>query len=394
MNLPKQIGIDASRIAVAARTGTEHYTYELLAALARRDRRTDYTLYCNQPPAALPPLGPNFALRRIPFPRLWTHARLSVELFARAPDVLFVPAHVLPLGAPLRRSTRTVVTIHDLGYLRFPEAHTRAHRFYLRLSTLWSARAATRLIAVSSATRDDLVRVARVPAAKITVVHHGLSERFRPVEDPETIVAVLERYRLRDTEKGRHGDTEAPLAYFLYVGTVQPRKNLVRLIEAFAQMVQANDPNVQSAICNLQLVIAGKRGWLTEAIERRAVELGISERVRFTGYVADEDLPALLSGALAFVLPSLYEGFGMPVLEAMACGAPVLASNTSSLPEVAGDAALLVDPTDTMALTNGLARLAADAELRVDLRARGLARAATFTWDRCAEETLAVLRGE
>jgi glycosyltransferase involved in cell wall biosynthesis len=140
-------------------------------------------------------------------------------------------------------------------------------------------------------------------------------------------------------------------------------------------------------------VIAGKRGWLSESIERRAAELGIAERVRFTGYVADEDLPALLSGALAFVLPSLYEGFGMPVLEAMACGAPVLASNTSSLPEVAGDAALLVDPEDTAALATGLARLAADAELRAQLRARGLARAAEFTWDRCAEETLAVLRG-
>jgi glycosyltransferase involved in cell wall biosynthesis len=402
MNLPKQIGIDASRIAVAARTGTEHYTYELLAALARRDRRTRYTLYCNQPLAALPPLGANFVLRRIPFPRLWTHIRLSAELLARAPEVLFVPAHVLPLGAPLRRSTRTVVTIHDLGYLRFPEAHTRAHRLYLRLSTLWSARAATQLIAVSSATRDDLMRLARVPATKITVVHHGLSERFRPVEDPAAITAVLERYglgdketrRQGDKETRRQGDTEAPFAYLLYVGTVQPRKNLARLIESFAQLLQATDGNLQSAICNLQLVIAGKRGWLTEAIERRAVELGIAERVRFTGYVADEDLPALLGGALAFIFPSLYEGFGMPVLEAMACGAPVLTSNSSSLPEVAGDAALLVDPEDTAALAEGLARLATDAGLRADLRMRGLARAAAFTWDRCAEETLAVLRGE
>jgi glycosyltransferase involved in cell wall biosynthesis len=386
MNLPKHIGIDASRIAVAARTGTEHYTYELLAAIARRDRRTRYTLYCNQLPAALPPLGPNFALRRIPFPRLWTHARLAAELLARAPDVLFVPAHVLPLGAPLRRSLRTVVTIHDLGYLRFPEAHTPAQRLYLRLSTLWSARAATRLIAVSSATRDDLIGLASVPAEKISVVHHGLSNRFHMVEDPTAIKAIQERYDIRPP-------------YFLYVGTIQPRKNLVRLIEAFAQ---ANDPNLQSAIlrlrsgqvCNLQLVIAGKRGWFSESIERRAAELGISERVRFTGYVADDDLPALLSGALAFVLPSLYEGFGMPILEAMACGAPVLASTTSSLPEVAGDAALLADPQDTTAIADGLARLASDAELRAELRARGLARAATFTWDRCAEQTLAVLRGE
>ena len=392
MTLISHIGIDASRIAVTARTGTEHYTYELLAALARRDRRTRYTLYCNQPPAALPPLGPNFVLRRIPFPRLWTHVRLSAELLARAPDVLFVPAHVLPLGAPLRRRTQTVVTIHDLGYLHFPEAHTRAHQLYLRLSTLWSARTATRLIAVSSATRDDLVRLARVPATKITVVHHGLSERFQPVEDPAAIATVLERYGLRDTETRRPGDTEKPCAYFLYVGTVQPRKNLVRLIEAFAQATETTSGNLQSAICDLQLVIAGKRGWLSESIERRAAELGIAERVRFTGYVADEDLPALLSGALAYVLPSLYEGFGMPVLEAMACGAPVLASNTSSLPEVAADAALLVDPMDTAALANGLARLAADAELRTELRARGLARAAGFTWDRCAEETLAVLK--
>jgi glycosyltransferase involved in cell wall biosynthesis len=381
------IGIDASRIAVAARTGTEQYTYELLAALARRDRQSRYTLYCNQPPAALPPLGPNFALRRIPFPRLWTHVRLSAELALRPPDTLFIPAHVLPLGAPLRQHTRTVVTIHDLGYLRFPEAHTPAQRLYLRLSTRWSAQAATRLIAISTATRDDLVRYIGVRPEKIAVVYHGLSPRFRPVEDPAALAATQERYSIRPP-------------YFLYVGTVQPRKNLVRLIEAFAQILQISDfrlqitdPNLQSAIYNLQLVIAGKRGWLTETIERRAAELGVAERVRFAGYVADDDLPALLSGALGFVFPSLYEGFGMPVLEAMACGAPVLTSATSALPEVAGDAALLVDPADTAAIAEGLARLATDAALRADLRARGLARAAQFTWERCAEETLAVIVG-
>ncbi|MBK9711814.1 MAG: glycosyltransferase family 4 protein [Kouleothrix sp.] len=382
-----QIGIDASRVAVAARTGTEHYTYELLAALARRDRRSRYTLYCNQRPAALPPLGANFALRRIPFPRLWSHARLSAELLLRPPDTLFVPAHVLPLGAPLARRMRTVVTIHDMGYLHFPEAHTPAQRLYLRLSTAWSARAATRLIAISGATRDDLVRYAGARPEKIAVIHHGVSPRFRPVEDTAAIEEAMRRYGIAG-------------AYLLYVGTVQPRKNLARLIEAFAQTLQIverrlqiDDPHLQSTICNLQLVIAGKRGWLTEAIERRAAELGVADRVVFAGYVADDDLPALLSGALAFVFPSLYEGFGMPVLEAMACGAPVLAANTSSLPEVAGGAALLVDPADTGAIADGLARLSADAGLRADLRARGRERAAAFTWDRCAEQTLRVLLG-
>ena len=374
-----QIGIDASRIAVTARTGTEHYTYELLAALARLDRRDRFTLYCNARPAALPPLGPNFMLRAMPFLRLWTHVRLSAELVLRAPDVLFVPAHVLPLGAPLRR-TRTVVTIHDMGYLHFPAAHTPLQRRYLWLSTWWSARAASHVIAISGATRDDLVRYTGICPEKVTVIHHGLSARFHPIDDPAVLAATQARYGI-----------DRP--YFLYVGTVQPRKNLERLIEAFARAVRLGDPDRLPASGPLQLVIAGKRGWLTEAIERRAAELGVAEWVIFTGYVPDADVPALLSGALAFTFPSLYEGFGMPVLEAMACGAPVLAANSSSLPEVAGDAAILADPTDTAAITAALLRLACEPALRAELRARGLARAAQFSWERCAEATLRVLRG-
>lgn len=373
------IGIDASRIAIDERTGTEHYTYELLAALAPQDRQTRYTLYCNRRPRALPPLGPNFTLRHIPFPRLWTHARLSAELALHPPEVLFVPAHVLPLGAPLQRLTRTVVTIHDLGYLHFPAAHTRAQRLYLRLSTQWSAWAATRLIAISAATRDDLVRFTGVAREKIAVVHHGLAARFRPVEDPAQLAAAQARYGIRSP-------------YLLYVGSIQPRKNLLRLIDAFAAAVQPVDASRPPALRDLHLVLAGKRGWLSEAIERRAAERGVADRVRFVGYLPDADVPALLSGALTFAFPSLYEGFGMPVLEAMACGTPVLTATTSALPEVAGDAALLVDPSDQAAIAEALAQLAISATLRADLRARGLERAAQFTWARCAAETLAVLR--
>lgn len=374
----KHIGIDISRLSVAHRTGTEHYSYELLSALARHDHRNRYTLYCNRPPATLPLLPPNFTLRTIPFPRLWTHLRLSAEMQRHPPDVLFVPSHVIPLVHP----PRAIVTIHDLGYLAFPETHPFARRLELHLTTLWSTRAASGIIAISQATRADLISHYLVPPAKVRVIHHGLAPRFQPVQDRYTLVATCARYGIGQT---RHAD---PLPYLLYVGTVQPRKNLARLIDAFAQVIQNGTPALPGPV---QLVIAGKKGWLTQTIEQRAAAVGIADQVHFTGYVSDADLPALLSGALAFVFPSLYEGFGMPILEAMACGTPVLTSTTSSLPEVAGDAALLVDPQDTCAIARALSRLLDDAALRDQLRSRGLAHAAHFTWDRCAVETLRML---
>lgn len=372
------IGIDASRATITARTGTERYSYELIGALARHDRRNRYTLYCNGIPPTLPPLGSNVHLRSIPFPRLWTHLRLSLELRHHPPDVLFVPSHVLPLYHP----PRSVVTVHDLGYLAFPATHTLARRLDLHLTTLWSARTAWRIIAISHATKGDLVSRYAINPQNIYVVYHGLAPQFRPVTDQTVVAAAQARYHI--------GTCESAPRYLLYVGTVQPRKNLVRLIDAFAEAIdgRTGQPALPG---DLVLVIAGKRGWLTETIEQRAAQAGIANRVHFTGYVDDADLPALLSGALAFVFPSLYEGFGMPVLEAMACGTPVLTSTTSSLPEVAGDAALLVDPHDTQAIASALARLANDPDLCSDLCTRGLQRAAHFTWQQCASETLRVL---
>lgn len=370
------IGIDASRSAITRRTGTERYSFELIGALARIDRHNRYTLYCNGLPSTLPIIGANFALRNIPFARLWTHARLSLELRRHPPDRLFVPAHVLPLLHPVH----TVVTIHDLGYLAFPEMHPFARRLELHLTTRWCTRAAWRLIAISQATRNDLIAHYGAAPEKIRVVYHGLGPAFRPVTNPDLIAATRSRYGLGP-------------AYFLYVGTIQPRKNLTRLIDAFAQARAAGMRVEQPGNPSLlpQLVIAGKQGWMTTAIEQRAAAAGVAEHVRFTGYVDDADLPALLSDALALVFPSLYEGFGMPVLEAMACGTPVLTSCTSALPEVAGDAALLVDPHDTATLATGLTRLATDAALREELSGRGVVRARQFTWERCARETLEIL---
>lgn len=363
-----QIGFDASRLAVAARTGTEQYTWELLRALGAIDRRNRYTLYCNDLPRALPPLPPSFVLRPMPLPRAWSHGRLSLEMTVRPPDVLFVPAHALPLVP----SPRSVVTIHDLGFLHYPEAHTRIQRLYYQFFTRLSARRATQIIAISQATRRDLQRFYGTPAHKISVIYHGVDPRFQPLPLHE-IQQAQDRYGISSP-------------YLLFVSTVQPRKNVARLIEAFAAArtsIGVRHP--------LRLVLVGKRGWLTTAIEKRAAELGIEDFVQFTGYVPDSDLPALLNGALAYVAPSLYEGFGMTVLEAQACGTPVLASNTSSLPEVVGEAGLLIDPHAVQAIADGIVRLATDAQLRADLRARGLRHVAGWTWERTARATLDVL---
>ncbi|MFV9503747.1 MAG: glycosyltransferase family 4 protein [Oscillochloridaceae bacterium umkhey_bin13] len=366
--MERMIAIDASRLAVRERTGTERYSYELIAALARLDQWQAYTLYSNGRPTALPPLGPNFRLRSIPLRRLWTHGRLGPTLLRDRPDLLFVPSHVIPLTHP-----PSVVTLHDLGYLAFPEAHTARRRLELDLTTRWSLRAARCVIAISQATKNDLVRHYGANPERIRVVHHGLARDFQPSREPSQLAAVQARYDLNQP-------------YFLYVGTLQPRKNLVRLIEAYAMAL----PILKATAKPPLLGLAGRKGWLSEPIERRIAELGLGNYVRLLGYVPDADLVSLLSGALAFVFPSLYEGFGMPVLEAMACGTPVLTSNTTALPEVAGDAALLVDPHTTKAIAAGLLRLAHQPQLRAELRERGLAQAARFTWERCAEATRAV----
>ncbi|HEY8291836.1 MAG TPA: glycosyltransferase family 1 protein [Thermomicrobiales bacterium] len=362
---PLTIAVDASRALPAHRTGTEQYSVFLLRALMTQETSHRWRLYApGPPPDDLLPLPPRWEWRAIPFPRLWTHLRLSWAMARCRPDVLFVPAHVVPIIHP----RATVVTIHDLGYRRFPEAHTASSRRYLDWSTRWSVRAARRVIAVSGATRDDLVAMLDVPEAKITVVHHGIRPTARPAE--AAVHTTLERLGVSRP-------------YVLFLGTVQPRKNLQRLIRAFRQVVDAGLPQT--------LVIAGRMGWLAEPIRAEVAACGLTERVHFAGYVADDDLPALYTGADAFALPSLAEGFGMPALEALAYGVPVVAANTTSLPEIIGEAGLLVDPLDEAAIGAALVRALADDTLRARLIAAGPERAARFSWERCARETLAVL---
>jgi glycosyltransferase involved in cell wall biosynthesis len=367
------IGIDASRATVVRRTGTENYSLHLIRELLASGGAHQYRLYFNQAPPT--DLVPGHAeLRAIPFPRLWTHVRLSWEMANDQPDVLFVPSHVLPLIHP----RRSVVTIHDLGYLYYPQAHTVTQNVYLRWSTRHNARAAARILADSQATRRDLVQHYGVEPDKVVVVYPGRDEALAPVTDPEPLAAVRARYHLSGS-------------YFLYVGTLQPRKNLIRLVAAFAFLLGNMPSGVQPGVPDLQLVLAGQKGWLYDSLMSEVYRQGLQDRVVLPGYVSEVDLPALLSGALAFVFPSLYEGFGLPVLEAMACGTPVVCSAAASLPEVAGNAAFLVDPQDTEAWATALGRILTEEGLRRELVERGFRQIQTFSWQRSARETLQVL---
>jgi glycosyltransferase involved in cell wall biosynthesis len=366
------IGVDASRAARPLRTGTENYAFYLIRALLALDADHRYRLYFDRslpisPPHLFPP--GHWEARVIPFPRLWTHLRLSWEVSWHPPELLFVPAHVLPLLHP----RRSVVTVHDLGFRIFPQAHRPFDRWYLEWSTRYHVRTAAHLLADSEATKADLIAAHHIPSRRVTVVYPGRNESLRRVEDPAAIGVTKTRY-------GIHGD------YILYLGTLHPRKNLSRLVEAFALFRQ--EAGLRAS--RWKLVLAGGKGWRYESLFHRVADLGLADEVIFTGYIAQDDLAPLLSGARCFAFPSLYEGFGFPVLEAMACGTPVICSDTSSLPEVAGEAALLVDPTDTEAWAGGLHQLLTDAELECSLVQRGYHRAQAFSWERAARQVLRV----
>jgi len=266
-----------------------------------------------------------------------------------------------------------VVTVHDLGFRYFPQAHRPLDRWYLEWSTRYHARAAAHLLADSEATKQDLIEAYGVSPGRITVVYPGRDESLKRVKDPSAIEVIKTRYGIK-------GD------YILHLGTLHPRKNLLRLVEAFALLQKDLGPRTS----DWRLVLAGRKGWLYEPLFRRVAALGLEDGVVFTGYIPQGDLAPLLSGAHCFAFPSLYEGFGFPVLEAMTCGTPVICSDTSSLPEVVGDAALLVDPEDSQAWAEALRRLLTNAELRRSLIQRGYRQVQRFSWPRAAQQVLEV----
>ena len=311
-------------------------------------------------------------LNRLPMSRppvriAWEQSVLPLELVRERADLL----HALAFVSPLAWRGKSVVTVYDLSFLRFPEVYNRSNRLYLGTFTPPSLRRAERVITISEDARRDVIELCGVAPERVTAILLAADARFAPAG-----AADVEAFRRRQG---------LPERFVLYQGTLQPRKNVETLVRAYALLrSQGNDDHI--------LVLAGPRGWQHEPIFDLIRQLGLEGAVMFPGFVPDDDLPLWYSSATVFAFPSRYEGFGLPLLEAMACGTPVVSSNASSLPEVVGDAGLLVDPSDAEGLSGSLRRLLDDEALRSSLSAAGRARAQTFSWRRTASETVQVYR--
>ena len=345
----------------ARETGNETYVRGLLAGLedmGRRDavavRRSNVDIGVHYP---------------VLLPRRSDAARLLADLPAAARSCGAAVIHST-YAAPPRASCARVVTVHDVSFLAYPEWFTARDLAVLNAGVRFSVRRAERVIVPSTHARDELIRLLGVPEQRIGVTPEAADARFRPLDDDQT-GPVVQRYGL-----------ERP--FVLTVGNQQPRKNLGRLLQAWKMLAAAGHDG------GCRLVIAGGHRGRRDDLASLAAALGLQQHVLFLGYVPHEDVPALYAAAEAFVFPSLYEGFGLPLLEAMACGTPVVSSNATSLPEVAGDAAVFFDPLDVSGMVTTIGALILDDGLRTALRERGLRQAARFSWKACAEATVSV----
>src|SRR5258705_8975880 len=347
--------------------GIGTYIRNLLRHLARIDHDNEYVLLCDAPDIRVAEqLGPNFRTVFEPSPNYSLREQFHVPwlLMREKPDIFHAPHYVLPVAV----RGRSVVTIHDCIHLMFPQyLPNRAAYAYARASMWISSKRSDRILTVSEASKRDILHFFNVPPDKISVVYNAIDERLWVEPDPEDVARVRERFQLD------HG-------FVLYAGTIKPHKNLVRLIEAFAELRKGEFEE-------LKLLIIGDEISKLPALRRAVHSHKLHKHVRFLGFLPDDTLAALYRLAAVFVFPSLYEGFGLPPLEAMASGTPVVTSNVSSLPEVAGDAAMLVGPYDVASIVAGMRRVLSDPALADEMRRKGLIRARDFSWERSVART-------
>lgn len=366
---PKHIGLNAHLLSPAHTyrgAGINWYIHNLLLNLAPADQENRYTVFLGDR-RFLPNSGLTLRTSWLPTTRPlvrigWEQLIQPFVLWQEKIDLLHSLAFVTPLVSPCP----SVITIYDLSFVVFPQAFRYSKRLYLTLFTRLSARKARRIITISESTKRDAVRLLGVSPEKVDVVYCGVDKAFRPL--PEREVAPFRQKR------------GLPDRFILFVGTIEPRKNVARLVEAYSRLKDRQ----------VKLVIGGARGWLYEEVFARVEELGLTGDVLFAGYIPPDELPLWYNAAELFVYPSLYEGFGLPPLEAMACGTPVITSNVSSLPEVIGEAGLTVDPMDSKGLSEAMNQVLGDEALRQSMRERGLARVSRFSWARAARETVEV----
>jgi len=373
------IGIDVTS-ALSQQAGIGRYTRELVSALIRYDKDSEYILFSAKQPswdqlAKQIPIDAKVQYKQAPFSerwlyRIWYRLRLPVpvQVFTGDIDLYYSPDFVLP---PVRDGIPTILTVHDLSFVHYPETFTPPLRNYLNQVVPRSIRKANHVLADSQATKEDLIEIWNIDEKKITVLYAGVNPSFRPPTDRGKFTEVRKKYDLGDEP------------YIFSVSTIQPRKNYQMLIKAFKDVAK-NYPH--------NLIIAGGRGWLYEETFNEVIAQGLEDRVRFIGFVDDEDLPALYSEATLFVFPSLYEGFGLPVLEAMACGVPVIVSGASSLPEVASEAALMLPPQEQRLWSSAIRDLLDNPNRRAQMVAGGFLRVRQFGWKRAATQLSGVLQ--
>ncbi|MBE9473255.1 MAG: glycosyltransferase family 4 protein [Chloroflexi bacterium] len=366
-----RIGIDATALPPQP-VGAGNYIIQLIRALAGINANDEYVIFAQQRGHALISLPENESFEwiiledRNPGSRLIWEQTLFPRLIRKSGVDLL---HSLHYTRPVRLPCASVVTFHDMTFFLYPELHTRAKRLFFPLAIRASARQADALTAISESTRQDAIRVLGISPEKITATQLGVDPAFRPINDTAAMRKIAEKYDLPDR-------------FILYVGLIEPRKNLPMLINAYKCLIDGGE--------NYKLVLVGRYGWMYEDLLRQINNLDLGGMVHFTGYVSQEDLPLVYNLSSLFVYPTIYEGFGLPALEAMACGVPVITTDVSSLPEIVGEAGMLVPVNNVEALYGAMIEVLGDEDLCREMINKGIQRAAKFTWEQTAKLTLQV----